>query len=97
MTRRMPVTGVVYSVALDEATARELRRKVGTQARAAEIECESCFDPPPDTRLIRVEADAPVGVFVNAGTWPYGGFHADDWDAGRRSAESGACKQAQGL
>jgi hypothetical protein len=38
---------------------------------AGQIECESVFPPWPDAKLLRVEPDEPVAVFVDA-SWPYG-------------------------
>ena len=47
-----------------------MRREVGSDRRAAVVEDEWEGAPlPPNARLLRVEADEPVGVFVER-TWP---------------------------
>ena len=68
----VPVTAIVYRVALPPERAAELRERVGTEQVAGEIEVESVFGPPPDARVLRVQSDEPVAVLVDAG-WP---FHA---------------------
>ncbi len=75
----------VWRVELDAVLADEWRREMGSDQRAAEIESdwESKFgDPMPvDARLLRVEPDGPVGVFVER-SWPtpdYGYRNAMLW------------------
>jgi hypothetical protein len=67
---RVPVTAVVYRVALAPERAEELRERVGTEQAAAEIEVGSCFPPPASAKVVRIEPDAPVAVLVDAG-WPH--------------------------
>lgn len=63
----------VWRVELDPGVAVELGRLVGSERRAAEVESDdgAMFgDPVPfNARLLRVEPDEDVGVFVEA-TWP---------------------------
>jgi hypothetical protein len=68
---RVPVIGLIHCVTLSQERAAELRKRVGTEQMAGQIECESVFPPWPDAKLLRVEPDEPVAVFVDA-SWPYG-------------------------
>jgi hypothetical protein len=67
---KVPVTAVVYCVALLPERAAELRKCVGSEQAAGEIEVESWFAPPADAKVLRVEPDEPVAVLVDA-DWPY--------------------------
>lgn len=67
---RVPKIGLVQYVALSPERADELRRRVGSEQRAGEIEVESVMPPFPDSKLLRVEPDAPVAVFVFP-DWPH--------------------------
>jgi hypothetical protein len=66
----VPVVGIVYRLALPPQRAAELRKRVGTEQAAGEIEIESGFAPQADAKLLRVEPDEPVAVLVDAG-WPH--------------------------
>jgi hypothetical protein len=69
----LPDAMPVWRVELDPRSADRLRREVGSDRRAAveELDWQSEWgDPvPPDAVLLRVEPDAPVGVFVEK-WWP---------------------------
>jgi hypothetical protein len=66
----VPACAVVWRVALPPELAVELRERIGSEQAAAEIEVGSCFSPPADAKVLRVEPDQPVAVVVDAG-WPY--------------------------
>src|SRR4051794_39635788 len=72
----LPDTMPVWRVELDPGSADRLRAEVGSDRRAAVEEqdwlSEWGHPVPPDAVLLRVEADEPVGVFVEK-WWP----HAD--------------------
>jgi hypothetical protein len=65
----VPVTAIVYRVALPPKRAVELRAAVGCDQRAGVIEIESAFPPPLGARVLRVEPDEPVAILVGA-DWP---------------------------
>jgi hypothetical protein len=66
---RLPVTTIVYRLLLPPELAAELRERIGTEQRGAQIECESAFSPSPDARVLRIEPDEPVAVLVD-NDWP---------------------------
>lgn len=60
----LPDRTPIWNVALESARADELRREVGSDARAASVE-ENWESPiPSDAKLLRVEAEEDVAVFV---------------------------------
>jgi hypothetical protein len=69
----LPDTMSVWRVELDPGSADRLRREVGSDRRAAveeqDWQSEWGHGVPPDAVLLRVEADEPVGVFVEK-FWP---------------------------
>jgi hypothetical protein len=76
LIENVPDVMPVWRVELDPVLADEWRRDVGSDRRAAEVESDwlgKFGDPAPvDARLLRVEPDEAVGIFVER-TWP----HAD--------------------
>lgn len=66
----VPVIGLVHRVVLSPEHAAELRKRVGSEQAAGEIECESVMSPPTDAKVLRVEPNEPVAVLVDA-DWPY--------------------------
>jgi hypothetical protein len=77
---KAPVIGLVHRVALSPERAAELRKRVGSEQAAGEIEIESVLSPLADSKVLRVEPDEPVAVLVNA-NWPY---DATVWGAAAR-------------
>jgi hypothetical protein len=59
---KVPVTAVVYRVALTPERAVQLRERVSAVQAAGEIEVESCFTPLADAKVLRVEPDEPGGA-----------------------------------
>lgn len=82
----LPDTFPVWRVELDPGEAAELRARVGSGQRAAveEQDWGSEFGSPlpPGARLLRVEPDEPVGVFVEA-SWPVPDYGFRNGDLGR--------------
>ena len=67
---KVPVVGLVHRVAVSPELADELRKRVGSEQAAGGIECASVMPPFTDSKLLRVEPDEPVAVFVDV-DWPY--------------------------